>query len=567
MKTTSKTENPDIPASSGQGAAKKPAKTKTRSKLFFSGVMILTVSNIIIKAIGLLFKIPITNIIGDEGMGYFNLTYVIYVWFYMISTAGLPIAVSVMISESRAKGNIREVKSIFRITLLLFITIGFFGMSVMIFGSKVFAAIMATPPIYLSIIAIAPTLLFICVSSAIRGYFQGYQFMLPTAVSQIIEALGKLILGILFALYAMNQGYSLPVVAAYAISGLTIGAAAGMVFLIIAKTFFRDRLYDAEYLTPESEALPVRPTKVLLKNLVMIAIPITLSSSVMSLTSLIDGGIIVRCLKSIGYAEETAVAVYGNYTALAVPIFNLPPILIYPIFIFADPAAFGAFGGGDEGREKAKRMMSSAIKIVTIIITPCALGMSALSKPILSLFYKAEAVEMAAPLLTVLAPSIFFLGMLSITNAILQANGYERKPIYSMLSGAAVKLLSSVILISIPSVNIYGAPIGTFLCYLTITAINFYFLSKYVGITPKIVRVFVKPIICGAICAASAVAAYFLLDQLLPSKVATFGAIIVAAVIYLTLILLMRGISREDVELLPKGHKIYSAMHKLKLMK
>jgi len=184
--------------------------------MFFSGVLVLTIANLLIKVIGLLFKIPITNIIGDEGMGYFNAAYTIYTWFYMISTAGLPVAVSVMISKGRTSGNFKEVKKIYKITMLLFVAIGLVGMLLMIFLSKSFADVMGSRSIYLSIIAIAPTLFFICISSAVRGYFQGYQNMFPTAVSQIIEALGKLILGILFANYAISKGYDLPMVAAYA---------------------------------------------------------------------------------------------------------------------------------------------------------------------------------------------------------------------------------------------------------------------------------------------------------------------------------------------------------------
>ncbi|MFA6947828.1 MAG: polysaccharide biosynthesis protein, partial [Eubacteriales bacterium] len=414
MKTTSEIEKyPDKPK-------------KTQKNLFFSGVLILTVSNILIKLIGALFKVPMVSIIGNEGMGYFNLTYTIYVWFYMISTAGLPVAVSVMISEARAKGNLREVKTIFKLSTLLFLCIGFFGMSVMMAGSHLFAALMDTPPIYSCVIAIAPTLFFICISSSIRGYFQGYQNMLPTAISQLIEALGKLILGIIFGLYAMRAGYSLPIVAAYSISGLTIGAAAGMIFLVFTKMFFRDRVYDAEYIRPDSYTMDVRPTRTLLRRLVSVAIPITISASVMSLTSLIDGMIIVRCLKTAGFVEEVAVALYGNYTSLAVPMFNLPPILIYPISYSLIPLISASLTEGDH--DKTMNIMTSALRIVAIIAIPCTVGLSVLAEPILRLLYDAEKSAMAAPLLSVLALSVYFLGMLSISNAILQANGYERKP-------------------------------------------------------------------------------------------------------------------------------------------
>jgi len=538
--------------------------------MFFSGVLVLTIANLLIKVIGLLFKIPITNIIGDEGMGYFNAAYTIYTWFYMISTAGLPVAVSVMISKGRTSGNFKEVKKIYKITMLLFVAIGLVGMLLMIFLSKSFADVMGSRSIYLSIIAIAPTLFFICISSAVRGYFQGYQNMFPTAVSQIIEALGKLILGILFANYAISKGYDLPMVAAYAISGLAIGAAGGMLYLLASKLLFKPMLYDAEFQKPEDTVFADRKSSAILKNLVVIAIPITISASVMSLTNLIDAAVVIRRLMSTGLTEELAVASYGNYTSLAVPMFNLPPVLIYPISYSIIPLLSSIIETKD--RARAELVTNSALRVAALIAIPCALGMSVLSKPILSLFYKQSSVESAAPLLSILSLSVFFIGMLSITNAVLQANGQERKPIVSMLVGSGVKLVSSYILIGLPVGNgeylrMYGTPISTFLCYLTVTLFNFYFLAKHVGIKPSVVSVFVKPFAAALVCAAAAIGSYTILNGFMPgSRLVTLASILVAAIVYVLLIFVVKAINKDDVMLLPKGKFIYGLLHKIKLM-
>lgn len=541
------------------------AKTKDRGRLFFSGVLILTLSNILIKVIGLLFKIPITNIITDEGMGYFNSASTIYVWFYMLSTGGFPIAVSIMVSESRTKGSFNEVKKIFRIAMILFLCIGTVGTAAMIFGSKLFAHYFITSdPAYICIIAIAPTLFFICVSSALRGFYQGYQNMSPTAVSQVIEALGKLILGIIFAKYAMTQGYDYPVVAAYAISGLTIGAAGGMIYLVASKFFFKAAEYDREFVKVNGEKETVRTSKALMKTLVFIAVPITISASVMSLTNLIDLGIVIRQLKSIGYENDIAMAIYGNYTALCVPLFNMPPILIYPISYSIIPLIKSALTAG-EGK-RANVVMVSSVKMAGILMIPCALGLSVLSKPILSMLFRAESVEMAAPLLSLLAPSIFFVGVLSVSNAILQACGKERLPIISLCAGGVVKLLSSAILIGIPSVGMYGTPIGTFLCYMTVMIFNFYFMSKYVGITPSVVKVFVRPLAASVVCALAAIGAYTVLNMFIYHKVATIIAIGIAALVYFITLLFIKGISKEEIMLVPKGQKIYGILHKLRLL-
>ena len=534
--------------------------TEKKKNIVFNGVIILTLSNLLIKTIGLLFKIPITNIIGDEGMGYFNSAYRIYIWFYMISTAGLPIALSIMISESRTKGNIREVKKIYKITMILFIIIGFSGMAIMMIGSKLFAAIIDLNAVYMCIISIAPTIFFICVSSAIRGFFQGYQNMLPTAVSQIIEATGKLSLGIILAIYAVNKGYALPMVAAYSISGLTIGAGAGMMFLLAAKWRFKEDKINLENKSEQN----VRASINLIMTLVKLAVPITVSASVMSLTDFIDVAIIMRRLQDIGYTEQSAAAMYGNYSALAVSMFNMPPALIYPISYSIIPLISSTLAAG--ATEKAVNIMKNAIKVVAIIAFPTALGLSVLAKPILSLFFRTSSAETAAPLLSVLALSVFFIGMLSVTNAILQANGYERKPIISIISGAVVKVISSAVLIGIPVINIYGAPIGTFLCYLTITVINFRFLSKYANITPAIVKVFIKPLISAVICAAAAGFSYILFEKFISAKIASVCAIAFAGIVYIIMLLLLKGVNREEIIMLPKGNKIYTVLCKLKLM-
>ncbi|MHB1155157.1 MAG: oligosaccharide flippase family protein [Eubacteriales bacterium] len=216
-------------------------------------------------------------------MAYYYVAYKIYVWFYMISTAGLPVAVSILISESLVKGNLREVKRIFRITITLFFIIGLFGMGFMMGGAKLFAAAYKFGDSYIAIFAIAPTLFFICISSAIRGYFQGYQNMFPTAISQIIEAVGKLTIGILFALYGIKQGYSLPVVVVLTVLSLTIEVAATMLFLCVSKLLYKETSNNDEYRSLENELLSVRSVKKLLMVLAMTAIPIMLSASVMFL--------------------------------------------------------------------------------------------------------------------------------------------------------------------------------------------------------------------------------------------------------------------------------------------
>lgn len=537
-------------------------KNKSSTKLFFSGVLVLTITNLLVKAIGLLFKIPMNHVVGDEGMGYYNSAYTFYTYLYMVSTAGLPTAISIMISESRAQGKTKQVKRIFKLALLTFLVIGIISTMIMFFGSGLMSRAIGAENTKYSMMAIAPTLLFICLSSALRGYFQGYQQMVPTAVSQFLEAACKLGIGIAFALYAINCGYEIYVVAAYATIGLTSGAFLGMLVMVIAKMFFKEQRYDAEYTAVCGESDEVSPMWTIFKRLIIIALPITVSASVMSLTNLIDAAIVQRLLQSTGLTQVAATELYGNYTSLAVPMFNMPPVLIYPISYAIVPLLSAARQRGD--KERCRIVSESAMRIAMIVGIPCGLGLSALAKPILALFYKASSVELAAPLLTILGPSTAFICILSVTNALLQSAGYERKPLISMLAGACVKLVTNYFLIN--TIGMKGTPISTFLCYLTVTVLNLHFVHKYVGVMPRLSGLFGKPLVAGAVCAVCAYFANALLASFISPKIAVLMAIAVAAVVYAVVLFLIRGISGDDIRLLPKGERIYGVLKKLKLV-
>jgi len=547
-----------------------PKAVKKSAKLFFSGVLVLTVANLLVKVIGLLFKIPMYNELGSDVMGYYGSAYTIYTFFYMISTAGLPVAVSIMISESKVKGQVKQIKKIFRTTVTLFFTVGIVGMVVMGVGSGLFASLMADPDAGICIIAIAPTLFFICISSAMRGYFQGFQQMTPTAVSELIEALCKLVLGLLFALYAESQGWSASVIAAFAVLGLTAGAGLGMLFLCITKLMFKESEYTAEFIESVGVSEDTQPTGAIIKRLIHIALPITLSASVMSFASMIDMFFVKRLLQTAhGFTVEQANSTYGNYTTLAVPMFNLPPVLVYPIGCAIIPLLTAA----KQEMERFREIARSALRVAVLIGVPCAFGLSVLSKPILMLIYNESDPEVlagineAAPLLSILAPSTLFVCLLSITNAILQSCGQERKPLISLLIGGGVKIVTNFVLIQF--IGMVGTPISTFICYLTITSFNFYFISKHAGVIPDIEK-FLRTLVCGVFCGGGAFGAYYIFSNYIfetSPSIAVIGAIGVAGLVYLAMIFVLRAVTAEDIKLLPKGNKICALLTKLHLVK
>jgi len=561
-------------------------RVKKTSALLVSGVLILTVSNLIVKLIGLFLKVPLANIIRNTGMGYYNGAYEIYVWLYVISTAGIPVAIAKMVSDSRSKGNFREARRIFSVAFKVFAAVGFAGMMIMIVFSRVFSSLYKLPGLYISIIAIAPTLFFVCISSTVRGYFQGYQLMTPTAVSEIIESLGKLIFGIVLATAVMHPYMKLfaghevkesdipvevfPKASALTVLGLTIGVFLAMCYLIYKRMTFREAEYNAEFARPDSKRLPVRSDKQILKALIILAIPVMISSSMMSFANMLDGMIISNRLMQFGLEESTRAQITGAFKTQVVTFFNLPPALIYPISASMVPYISTLRNTGT--RRDMHRVMNSALKVTSMIALPCALGMSVLSGPIIRLLFNTSEnpTEMTFGtdvLLSIQALAVFFLALYSITTAFLQAHGYERLPIVSVLAGVVIKLLSSFILIGIPSVQILGAPIGTLLCYITICVFNFYFVAKHIRFLPRFGNVFIRPLFSAAVCAAAALLTYKGISSFWQSRIVVMIAIMVAVVVYLALIFLTKTITKEDVMLIPKGEKIYNKLRSLKLMK
>lgn len=539
----------------------KKTDNKSYGKQFFSGVAVLALSTFIVKIIGLFYKIPMMAYLGAEGMGYFNSAYEIYSLFFVISTTGIPIAISILVSENKTQRKLENIKKIFRISLITLGLLGLIGTVLMGMFHREFASLINNDAAALCILAISPTVLFICLGSAIRGYFQGNQLMIPTAVSQVIEALGKLLLGLGFAIIAINKGYSMPKVAAFAVLGLTIGVLLSLLYLIMYKLFYRIRHSKDDIIS-----ISIDPSSKILRQLLSIAIPITLSSTILGLNKVIDMTMILRRLNAIGYSQNAANEVYGSYSTMAVSIYNLPATLITAISLPLVPMLASAIESSD--RIKEKSVIASSLKLTSLISFPASLGISVFSKQILNLLFSSqiEEIEYTAPLLSLLGVSIFLSSMITITNAILQAYKQVNKPIISMICGVLVKLILAFVLIGIPNINIYGAPISTFFSTVVIVAINLYFIIKNTGKIGAISKMFVKPFISAFLAIAVGVALYMLCTSFIESKSIILGIIVIVALIYLIAIIKLKVIDKEEILMLPKGEVIIKILNKIHIL-
>ena len=537
--------------------------SNTKSNKILSGVMILTLANIIVKIIGFAYKIPLLKVLGENGMAYYNAAYQIYTWFYTLSTAGLPLAVAKLVAWSRSENNQKQANKILKLALIIFGAVGIAGSLSMFAFAKPLSELQSNPDAYVSISMLAPTLFFICLTSALRGYFQGHEKMMPTAISEVIEAASKLALGIALALFAKNQGLSLAYQAAYAIFGVSIGAVLSTLYLFIVKLLFKESSVNS---VCESDEITVNSSK-LSRNLLNIAIPISLSSSVMSVASLIDTFVMIGALTSIGFDPSVAEGIYGNYTTQCVTMYNLPTVLVIPIAIGIVPFLTEMLQKGD--KHGFVSIATSSIKMTNVIAFPCALGLSAMSYPILSMIFHNDT-QRIAPMLSVLSIAVIFVGIVTVTNVILQTHNKQYLTLVSIGCGTASKLLCALVLTGVggkATLGILGTPMSTVVCYFIAATMNIIFVIKYTGVKFSFGSVYMRPLIAAIACALSALGVYNLFSGILGLTISVLAAIASAGIVYLLSIFILGVITKEDVYLLPKGKKIASLLSKLHLLR
>ena len=529
----------------------KRSDKRIRDNGFMSGVLVLSLSAVIVKIIGLIYKIPMLKLLGSEGMGYFNSAYEIYTLFCIVATTGLPVAMSVMISSARGGS-----ERIFRVAMRLFLLLGAMGCALMIGLARPFSEFLGSGKTVFCIFAIAPTVFLICLSSAYRGFFQGQDQMLPTALSQVIEALGKLILGLLFAFVSLRLGYSTEVVAAFAVLGLTLGTAVSALYLMLNKRLSRAEDEAVRAVGEESDR------KIAL-CLMRTAIPVTLSAAVISLTKVIDMTMILRRLQDLGYGSEDAFAAYGGYTTLALPLFSLAPALIASVAMPLIPSLSRAVALND-GDEQG-RVVTDALRLTSVISMPVAIGLSLFARPILELVFagEAEAIAEAFPLLAMLGLSVTASCLITVGNAILQAYSRAYIPIISMAAGSAVKLVLAYFLIGNAEIGIIGAPISTFFCDLIINAVNFYCISRVMPRAPSVSEVFVMPFLAAAASVISARVTYnALVTRVGESSALTLACVAIAALLYLPLTFVFKVVKKEEISTLPILKRLNSGKNK-----
>ena len=524
------------------------ANSFSKKNSFFGGAAILTVGIIIVKLIGALYKIPLGNIISDEAFADFNTAYYIYSLLIIISTK--------MVSEANALGRGNQVKKTFRLALMAFCTLGIICCLIMLLFPNQLAALMHNSHSAPSILALAPALFFLCPMSALRGYFQGHSLMTPTAVSQIIEALCKLVIGLALAAVLVSQGAPDSYAAAGAIFGVSVGCALGAVYM-----FFCFRAHRRAI--PVCDDQPSRSGEIL-STLIKLAIPITLASSVIAIANLLDTSITFgRLQDAVGFTEDQARVLKGVYDK-ALTLYNLPSAFMTPLTISVIPAVASA--RAVKNHRLGAQVSETALRTTALLAIPAGVGLCVLGEPIIRLLYPSTDVELAGWMLSVLGIASIFVCFMLICNAILQAHHMVTFPMITTIVGCLAKIILTYLLVGTKTLNIRGGSISTLVCFGLIALLDLTIIKFALPRSLSYVRAFLKPVLSAVAMGAAAWAVYGLLSRVLASDagelsgtgnaLATLAAIVVGAAVYFILILVTRAISKEDLSMMPKGDKI-----------
>ena len=591
------------------------SEKETKKQNVLGGAIVLVVATALVKVIGAIYKIPLTSIIGSLGRGYFASAYNIYTPIYAISMAGLPVAVSTIVSKNVALGKYRDVKQVLKVTFPLFLLLGLVGTGAMFIAAKPYVDSVGSPLALYSVLAIAPSILFCCVMSTYRGYYEGLSNMYPTAISQVIESLGKLIFGLSLSKFVISYSFKqieatgqifgtviekesdtaivYAMAAAAAIVGVTLGTVFACIYTILRHKIKKDGISQEKLVNS-----PLADTKKsTMKEIIAIAVPTAISSLVLNITNFIDTWMIQNRLESVVnehfgtiyniYGDSINAAnvarenihtfLYGAYDT-TLDFRNLIPTIMMTLGVSAIPIISGAMAKKDH--KLVNETVNTVFRTTMLFALPAGAGFFALSEPILTLLYNGTenqaGIAVAAPVLALYGLMMAILTLSSPLTNILQAIGRADVPAKALALGCVFKIGLNYILIGIPEMNVKGAVFGTAFFYLLCIFYNYAVLRKETGVRIDIKTVIVKPLIAAVLCGGAAYGSYAVLCNVLTfgdmssrlngQSLACLVSIGVAVLVYAISVLLMKTLVKDDILMLPKGEKLAKILEKYKLI-
>lgn len=503
--------------------------------------MILTIAGIVVKIIGSANRIILSRFLGGEGIGLYQMAYPVYQLALSVSSAGIPVAISILVAERLALSDGAGARRVFLLSLKVMAALGALFSGLLYFGATwlVEAQIVRDARAYYALAALAPAIFFVTVLSSFRGYFQGMQRMTPTAVSQVVEQFVRVVVMLALALWLLPQG--IEYAAAGASFGAGPGAAAGVAVLVWY--YLRHR----RELLPQGDCGREASSGAVMRRIVRLALPVSLANIMLPVTASIDLFIVPARLEAAGYSVAEATELFGYLTGMAVTLVNLPTILTASLAASLVPAVSEAVALRDFST--IRRRARAALRYANLLMIPSFAGLYLLATPISEMLY---ATPNAGQCIAILAWGVVLLGLGQVGTGILQGLGHTSVPLYNMAAAALAKIFLSWALTAQPSWGIAGAAWATNADFGVAALLNLYFVYRYVGIGVHIAELG-KVVLCTGGMGAVVLLAYDMAMRLFwGNTLATLAAILCGASVYGALLIWTGTMTRQDLLSIPK---------------
>lgn len=530
---------------------------------FVKMAAILAAAGLIVRVIGFLYRLPLTNMIGNRGNGIYSAGYYIYNFFLIMSSAGLPVAISKMISEKLALGEYTNAKKIFRVSMITSGVLSFICAAVMALGTFLYAryAVAAgkTDTLWFRstwcLYSLSPTIFIVGIMAVYRGYFQGFNTTVPTALSQVIEQIFNAVFSVYLAWLLV--GFGVEFGAAGGTMGTGIGALSGLCVLVAF--YLKSRKARNKIYSEDKKNYRVEGNLEIAKNLFKIAVPIITGTAIFSMTNFVDMVMVDSRLAAAGFGAKEIEDLYGQLTGKYVTLSTLPVSISTAIATAVIPSIAASMVRKEKAIVQSK--VDTALRVTMMISIPAAAGLGALGGPILAMLFPNY--PEGGSLITVGSFSVIFLALSQISTGVLQGIGKVKTPAFNAVWGALTKIPVNYVLIAIPEINVVGAVISTTVCYIVCSILNFRALVKATEVKPDYVGMLVKPGISAVAMSIGAILGYRALYGLIQSNtLATITAIIFAVFVYAVVMAVVKGFKREDLNMIPCGGKIIKILER-----
>lgn len=543
-------------------------KIKMKKEGFMQGIIALIFSQVLIKLLGLIYKLYLTNKqgFGDEGNAIYSSGFQIYALLLTLSSIGVPNAVAKLVSERTSIGDNKGAHKIFKISFITFGFIGFLGTLILFFGAKYIAnVLLQIPEAELSLISLSPSIFFVSIISVIRGYFNGKQTMKATANSQTIEQLFKTVFSvILVEAIGITSGINTTLMAAGANFATTLATIASFVYLY---RYYKIRKREIAYEVKTSVNYKCNRVRYILKNILLVSIPMSLSSILTSVNKNVDSMTVVRGLKRY-LSEQDAKIQYGILSGKVDTLITLPLSFNIAFATALVPALSSSIARNDI--ETGKKRISFSLLVTILIGLPCTIGMIIFAKPILSLLFPNA--SSGETIFQIAAISIIFTALEQTVNGALQGIGKAFVPAFALSFGVVIKIILNLVLVSIPQeVCIIGGAVGaafaTTICHIIAFFIGFKILRKNIKLNLNFKKFVIKPIIATLMMGICSFWVYNYLSGIIIEKLSIIISLVVAIVIYFLAIISLKIFNKEEISMIPFGAKIYFILEKIGLYK